>query len=242
MRLVLDSKVVNGIPLTEYYLENMTAYKSLVFVQHGYQSTKEIGADYLGIQFARDGHFVVAIDAYKHGERIAEPYLTGSAEECLDEAFIVVKHTASDIIRLHHHHYKKFPTFNIVGISLGGMVAYYAATKTKKIQHLIPVISTPDFNGQAYHAVAGAGIDTDKYFSQDKLDFIKAMDPIQKIHQMSYEYLHILCGTKDLVVPRQASREFYDTNISSSITYKEYDVEHTVSREMQNDIIEYLNK
>lgn len=242
MKLVLNTKLVDGVPLTEYYIEDLDTYKSLVFVQHGYQSSKEQGADYLAIQFARQGHFVVAIDAYKHGERIAEPYLTGTAQERLDEAFIVVKRTALDIIRLHYHHYNQFKEFDIVGVSLGGMVAYYAATKTIRINRLIPVISTPDFKDQAYHAVGGAGMDTSHYFTEEKLAFITSMDPMQRSHLIQYKSLHILCGTKDQVVPLTASKTYYESHQSGAVTYKEYDVEHTVSREMQQDLVTLLEQ
>jgi pimeloyl-ACP methyl ester carboxylesterase len=236
MRVILEHKRVDGIPLIEYY-KDKDVHKGLVFVQHGYESTKEQGADYLAIQLARDGFFVVAIDAWKHGERIAEPYVSGSAQERLDEAFVVVKRTALDIIRLHRTHYlKRFDVFDVVGVSLGGMMAFYLATKTKRVKRLVPVISTPDFLAQAYHAVAGAGIDTTSFFTQDKLDFIAAIDPLRHVDTMHYESLHVFAGTKDNVVPMDAVVTFYDEHKTERDTIEVYDVGHTVCREMQAGI------
>ena len=61
-----------GIPYSEYRRVDIKS-KGLVFIQHGYESNKNKGADYLAINLARIGYTSVAIDAYKHGERIEEP-------------------------------------------------------------------------------------------------------------------------------------------------------------------------
>lgn len=241
MKILLHSTRIDQIPVLEYYQEGIT-YKSLVFIQHGYESTKEYGSDYLALTLARNGYFVVAIDAYKHGERIAEPYLTGTEKERLDEAFVVIKRTGLDIIRLHHNHYaKRFPTFDMIGISLGGMVAYYLATKTTKLNTLIPVISTPDFHYQAVHTVEQAGLDVDTYFDDDKLDFIAAINPFPKHDSMQYNSMHIFVGTNDPIVPYGASQVFYETYHTKNDTYHEYEVDHNVPRSMQLDIFATLD-
>lgn len=236
MRVIVEHQRVEGIPLIEYHREQDT-HKGLVFVQHGYESNKEQGADYLAIQLARDGFFVVAIDAWKHGERIAEPYVSGSVQERLDDAFIVVKRTALDVIRLHRNHYMdRFDVFDVIGVSLGGMMACYLATKTKRLRRLMPLISTPDFLRQAYHAVAGAGIDTTTYFTQDKLDFIASIDPLRHLDKMQYQSLHVFVGTRDNVVPMEAMVAFFEEHKRAGDTLRVYDVGHTVSRDMQQDI------
>lgn len=242
MKIILNSKKIESIPVLEYYQEDME-YKSLVFVQHGYQSTKEYGSDFLALALARKGYFVVAIDAYKHGERIAEPYITGTEQERLDEAFVVIKRTALDLLRIHHNVYqKRFPTFDMIGVSLGGMVAYYLATKTTKLQTLIPVISTPDFLPLAKHTVEQAGFDVDSYFTPDKLDFIQSISPVNRLDKMHYESLHIFVGSKDPIVPYQASKEFFDKHATNNDSYHEYEVDHNVPRPMQIDIFKALEQ
>lgn len=240
MKITLNSRILDTIPVLEYYQED-TTYKSLVFVQHGYQSTKEYGSDYLALQLARQGYFVVAVDAYKHGERIAEPYLTGSEKERLDEAFVVIKRTALDILRLHHNVYqKRFPTFDMIGVSLGGMVAYYLATKTTKLNTLIPVISTPDFLTLAKHTVKMSGFDVESYFTPDKLAFIESINPLNRLDHMHYSSLHIFVGTSDPVVPYQPSKAFFEEYKQKEDTYHEYEFDHNVPRPMQLDIFNVL--
>lgn len=240
MKILLNSRLIDTIPILEYYQEDGT-YKSLVFIQHGYESTKEYGSDYLALHLARLGYYVVALDAYKHGQRIAEPYITGTVRERLDEAFVVIKRTALDILRIHHNVYqKRFPTFDIIGVSLGGMVAYYLATKTTKLKTLIPVISTPDFLPLATHTVKNSGFDVDSYFTPDKLAFIESINPMNRLDHLSYESLHIFVGTNDPVVPHQASKEFFETYKKPQDTYHEYEVDHNVPRPMQLDIFNTL--
>lgn len=239
MNVIISNTHKDFIPLTEYYIEDYPC-KGLVFIQHGYQSTKEYGADYLAVDLARKGYFVVAIDAFKHGERIQEPYITGSEKKRLDEAFIVVKRTALDIIRLHHNHYHKYPTFDMIGVSLGGMVAYYLATRTTKVRKLVPVISTPDFFAQARYSVMGIGYDVESYFTPDKLDFIDSINPLNRLDKLTYQELFILCGTQDKIVPMKETVAFYKKHKHPGMKLKLYDVDHTVSRDMQLDIFEFI--
>lgn len=240
MKIILNNKRLEQIPVLEYYQEGLE-HRGLVFIQHGYQSTKEYGCDYLAVNLARLGYFVVAIDAYKHGERIAEPYLTGTENERLDEAFVVIKRTALDIIRLHHNHYiKRFPKFDMIGISLGGMVAYYLATKTTHLRTLIPVISTPDFLTLAYHAVAGSGQNTEEYFNEFRLDFIRSINPMERLSKMTYDALHIFVGTQDPIVPMGPSKVFFETHHKPGDSYHEYETDHNVPKQMQLDIYDAL--
>jgi len=236
MKVILNNKKLDNIPVLEYYQEN-SEHKGLIFVQHGYQSTKEYGSDYLAVTLARMGYFVVAIDAYKHGERIQEPYLTGTEQERMNEAYVVVKRTALDIIRIHHNFYqRRFPKFDMIGVSLGGMVAYYLATKTNKVRKLVPVISTPDFHAQVEFALHNAGLTVEEYMTPDKTAFIDEMNPLHRLDKLQYEELHIFCGNQDDVVPMKPSQVFYETYKNDKMFLKVYDTDHNVPRNMQMDI------
>ena len=241
MKLTLETRVDESIPLIEYKRDNYP-YKGLVFIQHGYESTKEYGSDYLALDLARRGFFVVAIDAYKHGERILEPYVTGTAEDRLNEAFVVVKRTALDIIRLHHNQYKEFPTFDFIGVSLGGMVGYYLATKTNRLGKLVPVISTPDFQHQAYHAVGAAGLDTATFFTPEKLDFIASLNPLNRLDKMAFQSLFALVGDRDEVVPKGPTEAFFEAHGDKRMRLASFDVGHSVSRPMQLAIFDYIDQ
>lgn len=238
-KLIIQNKILDGIPLNEYYLKNRD-YKGLIFVQHGYLSNKEVGGDYLALSLARMGYFVVAIDAYKHGQRKEEPFITGEEKDRLTEVLGVIKRTALDIIKLHRKHYTQYNFFDIIGVSLGGMIAYYLATKTSKIRKLIPVISTPGFYQKAVHALSAAGLDEDIYLQKDAVDFIRSIDPLQNVEKIQYKELFIICGERDNIVPMTESIKFYNEYKSDRVFMRTYETEHVVNREMQKDIYKYI--
>lgn len=239
-RIIIDNKVVEGIPLNEYYIENVS-YKGLVFMQHGYGSNKERGGDYLAIKVARDGYFVVCIDAYMHGERKEGPFINGSEEDRMYYVPSIIRKTALDIIKLHKTYYKEYQTFDLIGVSLGGMIAYYTAEKTNKINKLIPVISTPKVTKQAEHILKQNGVDLDKYFTKETYDYLQSCDPINMIADAVYNKMFILNGTKDPVVSTKDSIEFYEEYKNDKMEMKLYDIDHNVSKDMQQDIINFLN-
>lgn len=239
MRVIVHNTRKDGIPILEYFIENRT-YKGLVFVQHGYQSNKERGADFLALGLARLGYFVVAIDAFKHGERIQEPYITGTEIERMNEAYVVVKRTALDIVRIHHNHYNRFPKFDLIGVSLGGMVAYYLATRTDKIRKLVPLISTPDFLTQARHTIDINGLEKDTYFTPEMYAFMETINPLRESVTMHYESMFIGCGSLDRVVTMEQSVVFYNEHKDKNIVMKVYEVAHEVPRSMQKDVYDFL--
>ncbi|MEC9485138.1 MAG: hypothetical protein UMR38_04620 [Candidatus Izemoplasma sp.] len=239
MTITVTEHVIQGIPLIEYLPEKKP--KGLTFIQHGYESNKVRGTEYLAMNVARLGYHVVSIDAYKHGDRLEEPFISQSGYFRLKEAFHVIEHTADDILKLFNTAFKHYETFDILGISLGGMVAYLLATKTDKINRLLPIISTPDFHKQAYYAISSAGIDTEKFFTQDKLDYIKSIDPILKRNEWQYNELAIFVSENDDEVPPRPSLKFIKHHQDMIDQFFLYDCRHNVPRRMQEDILSYIS-
>ena len=57
------------------------------------------------IELANHGFYVVALDAFMHGERISEPFVTGNFKDKQLKIFDIVRRTAKDIEYLYNHHY-----------------------------------------------------------------------------------------------------------------------------------------
>ncbi len=238
MTLTVKQHTVEGIPLIEYIPDETP--KGLTFIQHGYESNKIWGTEYLAMNIARLGYHVVSIDAYKHGDRKEEPFVSQSGYYRLKEAFYVIERTADDILYLFNNVFNAYQTFDMLGISLGGMVAYLLATKTDKINRLLPIISTPDFHKQAYYAISSAGIDTAKFFTQEKLDYIESIDPILKRDQWQYNKLALFVSENDDEVPPRPSLKFIKHHKDMIDAFFLYDCKHNVPKRMQQDILSYL--
>ena len=240
LKIEIDQKIYKGIPYNEYY-GKLGHFKGLVFIQHGFESNKNRGADYLGIELARLGFYAVAIDAYKHGLRIEEPFISKPDFMKFEIAFDVITRTADDILILYNDLFKNsFREFDIIGVSMGGMIAYNCALKTEYINRLIPVISTPYLYEFSKWLIEQ---ETNQEYanSLERIkDYIQSIDPYYKTTDLRYNKLYILNTSKDTTVPAYFSEEFVEKNKNEKIQYKLYNATHTVTREMKEDILSYI--
>ena len=239
-KLTLKTDILDGVPFLEYYQENIE-YRGLIFVQHGYTSNKEFGSDFLALRLARMGYFVVAIDAYKHGERIQEPYTSKDWPKMFYESPYVIRRTAIDINRLFKKRYQKsYDKYSIVGVSMGAMIAYYLSTKTPHIDKLVPVIGTPDFIDRARYGVEKDGYDSSVYLNKETLSYLSNMNPIEHVDKMKYNMMLIVIGKKDDVVPHQRTLDFFDEYENSKMKLRVFEEGHTVNKEMQLEIFDFF--
>lgn len=240
-KIIISTDIINGVPLNEYYLHD-TEYKGLVFVQHGFQSNKNYGADYLALPLARLGFFVVSIDAYMHGERIEGPYIVKDEKGMLISATEVIRHTAIDYIKLHKKRYiERFPKYDFIGISLGAMTAFYLATKTDKIKKLVPVIGTPDYIHQAEYALSSVGLNFDDFAGDKQTSYMERISPINHVEKIKFEKMFLLNCSKDTTVPMDKAVEYYNKYKTDKMTLKIYEDGHEVNKTMQRDIFKFIN-
>ena len=225
-RLIIETKQYKSIPFCEYFLEEGCT-KSLVFIQHGFQSTKEYGADFLALTLARKGHRVIALDAYKHGERIEEPYITESDALRYAEIFHVVDQTSTDIVELYKekylHEYSEF-----------------VAIKTDRVNKLVPIITTPMFSklARTRHNVP----DIEEYLNEmsPHLDFVDSIDVYTKRKELKYQEMLIVSGENDPIIPVEDSKVFFGQLNDPSAQILVYDEVHEVNRQMQKDIFNFI--
>lgn len=240
-KLIVSTEIYQGVPLNEYYLQD-SEHKGLVFVQHGFQSNKNRGADYLALQIARMGFFVVSIDAFMHGERIEGAYETKDEVGMLVAAPAVIRHTAIDCIKLHKKRYmERFPKYDFIGVSMGAMIAFYLSTKTDKVRKLIPVIGTPDYIHQAEYNLTAAGLKLEDFLNDYTINYIKRISPINNVEKIKCEEMFLLNCSKDRIVPMESAVDYYNMYKTDSMKMKIYDDGHEVNRDMQKDIYEFIN-
>lgn len=239
-RVVLEEKMLGEIPIVEVYDDLVEDYKGLVFVQHGFSSNKERGTDFLSVKLARAGFYVLAVDAYKHGRRKKEPFISGPEHKRFFDIFTVVKRTARDIERVYKKYYKdRFSSYHMVGISMGGMIAFYLTTISKSLGKVLPVISGPDFFQMSLDTFSG---DLEEYqsFVYQKKDYIEKISPALHVGQMTFQEMLIMNTKRDEMVSYQISEDFYKREQLKNTYFKLYDDTHHVNHEMEEDIRRFL--
>lgn len=239
-RVIIEEHNYNGIPYNKYFNDQEPS-RGLVIIQHGFESNKNRGADYLAVKLARRKYTVISVDAFKHGERIEEPFITQEEFKRFKEAFNVIKQTAEDIVKLYDEVFsKEFDNFDLIGVSMGGMIAYHVAMLTGSISKLIPVISTPMIDAFAMWLLEEENnIEFYKAYEEMR-DTVSIIDPVDKFDQLKYDTMLVLNGTQDKTVPHIFSQDYFAKHHTKNIEFKLYEDKHIVNKDMQKDIIEFI--
>jgi hypothetical protein len=214
----------------------------IFFVVHGHESDKKTGCGNFPNLLGELGYFVVTVDAYKHGLRIKEPYISGSRVDTSVEMATVVKHTIEDIVSLYNNEYRRyFPKFNILGISMGGHIAFQAPRLSSHVNIVIPIVGSPDLKG--HYLLSKKPIIGD--FPAKLQNLLEELEIVSKPELFKDIRLFSLNGSEDSVVFERFSIEFHhklaDLNLGK-VQFKSYPCGHTVTVEMENDIVDYLKK
>lgn len=238
-KIIIEEFMVDEVPFNQYE-DTSQASKGLVFIQHGFTSNKERGAENLALDLVRKGFVVVCLDAYKHGKRIQEPFISGEIQEQYFDIFTVVKRTARDIERIFKKLYiNRFNSYDIVGISMGGMIAFYLTTIPNHISKVVPVISAPDFMKMSLETFSGE-LEQYRPFVYQRKEYIEKMSPSNHIDKMTFKDMFMLNTTNDPRVSYKITENFYENEELSNTKFKVYEDVHRVNEEMQEDIISYL--
>lgn len=233
MKTDINSYTFKSIPVKVYAHPKP---KRLIFINHGIVGSKERILTMFGVNLARLGYEVVAIDACKHGSRGEAPFKPYEERRAMEELFDIVKKTSEDVLRLYHAKYKDtYDSFDILGVSMGGYVAYYTATQTDHVEYLIPVISSPDF-------VSGLNQSQTYTFKDTIIDKVKAMDPASHPERFKFKEACALVGEEDPLIPKSHTETFVKNNEALPIDFKVYDTPHKVTPEMQEDIVAFLKE
>ena len=239
MKTTINRRSLNGLEVLEYTSEKA---EKLMFLQHGIYSNKTKVMALLAISFVKIGYRVIAVDAYKHGSRSEEPFTSKDEDLAALETMEVVKRTALDIRQLYIDYFEnEYKTFDIVGISMGGLIAYYLATLTKRINTVVALISSPKFMQAAEYTFPKEK--QEKYpESKEAKQLTKRMDPSTNPRQLSFKRLIMMNGVEDTVIPIEQSLKFYEDNPNLNIIFKSYETTHKITIEMHEDLISLLKE
>jgi uncharacterized protein len=240
MKTIIKKETLEGLNTLQYISESAD---KLLFLQHGIFGSKEKIMNLLGVSFVKLGYHVIGIDAHKHGSRLAEPFISKDNDLCELDASNVVRQTAEDILTIYEKHFKShYKTFDIAGISMGGLTAYYLSTITKDINHLIALISSPKLLEATKHRLPENHQELYPN-SEQVLKQVEAMDPSKNVDDMHFRTLIMFSGKEDKIIPYQQSESFYQTyKDTKNIIFKTYKTDHKINKKMHEDLLDLLKK
>ena len=141
---------VAGIPILSCYSSDEDiGSRPLVILSHAFQSSKEFWQDKM-LSLARAGYYTVALDNRGHGERKGPDFQSIVFEIDgfnLYEVRRLIKETADDVpILIDHfitHDNVNAERIGMIGLSIGGFVAFRALLIDNRIGVAAPVIASP---------------------------------------------------------------------------------------------------
>ncbi len=263
---------VKGIPVMTLSQEN-AANCPVVFYVHGFTGDKLDGLP-LGYRLASRGFYFVSVDAYMHGERVppGQQNVWGPADEDfvypagtgLDTAIFmyqVIAQTVQDVDVLIAHFNEDeradVSRLGIAGASMGAAIAYCLAATDPRFQVAVPLLGMPAFTERMEDVV----IECSSYDKWSKIfqdlrpetrrmmDFIRGLDPFEKMRGFGPKPLMMINGEYDLDAPKIYSIRLYEylkpfyTQHPARLKLNFHDgVGHEVTKEMLADACDWFSK
>lgn len=247
MEILMDDFVRFGIPMNEYRLPDKKEYRGLLFVVHDFMSSKDHGLGLLPKRIAELGYKVVALDAYKHGMRKEPPFTNGLEIQKKMAMLEVVNQTALDIKFLYDNFYRnEFDNVGVIGVSMGGMVAFQMPRIMEDIKCLVSFNGTPDmkalFHDRGYKHMMKDLSDQEKEVAEEYFEKLDLSDYMER-----YDSIHIFAtnGKNDVIVNKNSSKSFFNTLDASDnrdVTQKIYRANHELTEDMINDVLVWLSE
>jgi esterase/lipase len=221
-----------NIPIIELLSDHP---KGLFILMHGHFGNKSLNQfGGLAEQIHDLGFDVVTLDAYKHGERLEAPYILNNPRETTYEMVSVIEETLKDIVYLYTHHYsKRTQHVSILGISMGGHIAFLL-NRLLQLEFCIPIIGSPDLY-KHYEMKKSAILGETMNEIVPKL---KSLTLDAKAFTPSHAF--ILNGEYDDVVSFEPAKSFIQPLNHENYVYQGYPCGHELTQAMIEDIISFV--
>ncbi|HOI47124.1 MAG TPA: dienelactone hydrolase family protein [Bacilli bacterium] len=229
-----------SIPIMEF--KPRIKPRGLFFLVHGHGGNKEDGVGEFPRILTNLGFLVVSVDAYMHGERKEEPYITGNLKDVAIAMIDVVIKTTQDILLLFSDYYsKQFQSFHMLGISMGGHIAYQLPRHSPHVDTIIAIIGSPDMKAH-YDLSKQPIIGTFGSELNRKLLSLSVHKDLYLYHNTA---IFALNGELDQVVSSHFAKKFIlelSRKGHHKAEFKSYECGHVVTKEMKEDIIYFIEK
>ena len=242
-RIVKEDMVFDGIPLSIYYMDDHVE-KPILFFFHGFGSNRNTGIMGRGEILASKGFFVIAIDAYLHGDRQPDFFKELSYGDKQKEIVNITIRTAEDAMLLYHKYFKHWDFVNpdsvfAYGVSLGGAVSFYLATIMEELTTFATILSSPSFYEFYQYKQAQYNWPKDAYYHYN-LEYYKLVDPLIHYEQLTGKNIFMAGGERDTVVPLDYAQRLSEKLSSPHVIFRSYDTAHSSTQAMQEEAYQFL--
>lgn len=131
-----------NIPYFECQSETIVA-QQIYLLLHGFEQSKSMDFGGLIEGLCQLGYQVVIPDLDYHGERIKEPFLSGSFDQKVFTMFSLFQNAAMEMSEWLDHHFSHFPTYTVGGFSMGAILALKLASMNSKVRTVHAMNGTP---------------------------------------------------------------------------------------------------
>lgn len=221
--------------------QGITQDKPVIFFFHGFGGNKEYSVDENRIKLAELGYLIVIMDAYEHGERMSEEYKNLSNSEkqkLIVDTEIITAHEAVDLYNhlLDTGVISKSQKLGVMGVSMGGAIAFYLASIFEKVSTVVSIVGSPSFVEFYKYKQKVYDFKEDESFKERLLKY-QQVDPLINYERLKGKAIYMSVGLKDRIVPMDYAKKL---SLKLSTTYQEYDVEHTSTEAMLNEVIKFI--
>jgi dienelactone hydrolase len=241
--ITITNDFLEGIPFTTYQKADGKR-KPLIFFFHGFSGDRTIGIMGRGEMLAELGFYVVALDAYLHGERKLALFDQLTYSEKQKDTFNITMHTAKDAKRLYEKYFQYDESVHpgavyAYGVSLGAAVTFYLASIMKELKTFISIVGSPSMVDFYQYKQVQYNWDQDQYFTLN-LESYKSECPLLNYKRLENKNIFMGCGDHDTTVPPKYAQELTKKLNSPNVVCQFYDCAHTSTPTMQEDANVFL--
>lgn len=238
----INTYYYDGIPMNTYNFGDGKK-KPVLFFFHGMTGDKNDPMRRAEV-LARKGFFVIALDAYLHGERTTDYFDKYDYGRKMQEIVNIQIQTSKDAMHIYHKYFKndvrvaagKVYAF---GISMGGGCAFYLATIMEEVTAIATIVGSPSF--QAFYAAKQISYKwkQDDYYYTNYNSYGE-FDPLINYERLDGVYIYMGNGSQDTTVPAIYAQELSGKLKPGMCVFEMYDVGHTSTSQMLENAYQYL--
>lgn len=224
----------------------------VVFLCHGLNNDWYETSE-LAIRLSDRGFASICLTAQEHGERRTSSFSSLPSHILLPKMFHIIASTANEVATLRSElsldKRLNLSEPAISGISMGGLLSFWAAAHLPFIKAAVPLLGLAHFYADLesclrhWEQILPA---SELHFARETTEFLKPLCPSLHLHRFAPRPLLMLNGSRDQSVPDHSAREIKKqlrplySQVQASLRLRIFDVDHRVIKEMLTEAVDFF--